>query len=263
MNMKKKFLVWLGSGLVLMAVAMADPDWWTNTTIGTNFIDGAATPQNYAPLNLGQLKNVASKAKLYLDTQFRWQGGAGTAVNATVSGFGNTTALNYEPANLGQLKVVAKPFYDRLIALGYNTNANLIARGFPGNWTGNYAWDPSTATSVNYAPANLGQLKMVFSFDLSVNAVSDTDGDGLPDWWEKAYFGGSLSQTGSGDYDSNGLSNKDEYELELDPHVDQAGNMTNHLQYEYDALGRLTNATGLSISGNYTYDAEGNPTHTQ
>lgn len=39
---------------------------------------------------------------------------------------------------------------------------------------------------------------------------TDSDGDGLPDWWELQYFG-NLNQTGSGDYDSDGVSNLMEF----------------------------------------------------
>jgi hypothetical protein len=44
----------------------------------------------------------------------------------------------------------------------------------------------------------------------------DSDGDGLPDSWELAYFG-NLSQTGTGDFDSDGVSNFDEFNQGTDP----------------------------------------------
>lgn len=44
----------------------------------------------------------------------------------------------------------------------------------------------------------------------------DTDGDGLPDGWETANFG-DLSQTASGDYDSDSFSNLAEYNAGSDP----------------------------------------------
>lgn len=40
----------------------------------------------------------------------------------------------------------------------------------------------------------------------------DSDGDGLPDWWEYTYFG-SLDETADGDYDGDGLNNYYEYIL--------------------------------------------------
>jgi hypothetical protein len=44
----------------------------------------------------------------------------------------------------------------------------------------------------------------------SDTVLSDSDGDGLADWWEIQYFG-NLSQTGAGDYEGDGLSNVQEY----------------------------------------------------
>jgi hypothetical protein len=105
------------------------------------------------------------------------------------------TPDNYGVANLGQLKAVAKPFYDRLREVGMNTNASLRANGYPASWPHDYPWDPTLPINqptppgatvdktANLAPINLGQLKMAFSFDLA----KDTDGDGLPDWWETKY----------------------------------------------------------------------------
>lgn len=41
-------------------------------------------------------------------------------------------------------------------------------------------------------------------------ALTDTDSDSLDDGWEVTYFG-NLSQTGSGDFDSDGMTNLEEY----------------------------------------------------
>lgn len=46
----------------------------------------------------------------------------------------------------------------------------------------------------------------------------DADADGLPDWWEHLYFG-DLSQTGSGDYDLDGVNNLTEFLQGRDPTV--------------------------------------------
>jgi hypothetical protein len=46
--------------------------------------------------------------------------------------------------------------------------------------------------------------------DLGANEWVDTDGDGLPDFWELRYFG-SLAQTGAGDFDGDGLTHAQEY----------------------------------------------------
>jgi YD repeat-containing protein len=149
-----------------------NPTWWTAS--GTSILTPGGSAANYAPANLGQLKYVAKRAKAYLDTKLP-ANAQKTAVETLLASFGpdNGTAYtpgelaaNYAPANIGQLKAVAKPFYDWLISAGYDSRAQLIARGMPNTWTSNYPWSSSTPPAENYVPANLGQLKMVFSFDL-------------------------------------------------------------------------------------------------
>lgn len=168
------------SGASLVA---APPGWWTAPA--TAIIEPNADENNYAPANLGQLKHVAAQAREHLDATL--PGGAGTAVTTLVESFTDDPETNFSPINLGQLKAVAKPFYDRLLAAGYDTKANLIARGYPATWTHSYPWDPATPKAENYAPANIGQLKMVFSFDAPVDpSLIDSDGDGLSDAAELA-----------------------------------------------------------------------------
>lgn len=54
------------------------------------------------------------------------------------------------------------------------------------------------------------------SFVSPVFAEEDTEGDGLPDWWEIQYFG-DLSQDGEGDFDGDDFTNLEEYEGGTDP----------------------------------------------
>lgn len=212
--------------LLLLSVALSPappPDWWTDSA--TAIVDPNAEPSNYSPANLGQLKHVAVQAREHLDAL---PGGAGSAIDALIESFepregqnytqqeiDNFITENYAPINLGQLKAVAKPFYDRLIAVGYDTQAHLIARGYPSNWSHPYPWNPATPASENYAPANLGQLKLVFSFDISEMEFYD---DWLPDDWEQEHF----STTGvllAGDPDGDGRSNLTEYLMGSDPNA--------------------------------------------
>lgn len=206
------------------------PAWWTSST--NPVLDPGATTtgveQNYAPANLGQLKYIAKQAKLHLDANLA--GGSGSAITSLVNGFtpqsgvSYTTAelaafreANYAPINLGQLKAVAKPFYLRLKTAGYDTKANLIARGFPGTWAYDYPWNPSTPVADNYAPANIGQLKAVFSFDLT---SLDSDGDGIPNGWELAQGLNPENPSDGGttaDADGDGLTNLQEFQQGSDP----------------------------------------------
>lgn len=46
---------------------------------------------------------------------------------------------------------------------------------------------------------------------------ADTDNDGLPDAWETEYFKNISVTDGTGDYDQDGLTEHEEYELDTDP----------------------------------------------
>lgn len=233
------FLCLIGLAFTVRAT---DPAWWTNSA--TQVIDpnsDHSTAANYAPANLGQLKNVARQAKLHLDTYL--PGGAGTQIGDMVTAFSTDPAVNYAPINLGQLKAVARPFYDRLGSAGYDTKANLVAHGYPATWSFSYPWDPSTPISANYAPANLGQVKMAFSFDLAGKTASlDGDGDGLPDAWEIANFG-SLDPRPAQDDDHDGQTNAQEWAAGTDPNSPQGAEVPGLWMYEY-----YSNITGVTIA---------------
>jgi hypothetical protein len=171
-------------GLLLSGFALADPAWWSERGV----TDGG-TEADYAPALLGQLKWMATNA--YDEMEENLPRGAGTEIEELVQGF--SASGNFKVLNVGQLKEVAEPFYDRLIAEGY-TNA--------------YPWTAVTTDDVDYAVANIGQLKAVFSFDIG----SDSDDDDLSDWWEVLHFGDTTSQSGTNDYDEDGLANTGEYE---------------------------------------------------
>ena len=57
----------------------------------------------------------------------------------------------------------------------------------------------------------------------------DSNGNGLPDWWEMQYFG-NLNQTGEGDYDGDGVSNMDEFKEGTNPADSTSFNPRLHIQ---------------------------------
>jgi len=208
----------------------AEPSWWTGTE--TRILKEATVAENYAPLNLGQLKLVATKAKIHLAQELANIGISGPGfsnISDMVAAFTprvdqseteKTAArgANYAPANLGQLKAVAKPFYEFLILIGYDTKQNLRNHG-AGAWGFDYPWNTATPIAIeeNYAPANLGQLKWVFCFDLA----HDENLDGEPDWWGEDKDGDGMSNyyelvhqlqaivsDGGGNFDGDGVINE-------------------------------------------------------
>ena len=126
----------------------AAPAWWSERGVTvTN-----AAPDDYAPANQGQLKNIAKAAVAEMDANL--PGGAGNELHDLVNGWSNPSAQtnDFAPLNIGQLKNVARMFYDRLIAAG-------LASSYP--------WSSSSSPADDFAVANIGQLKNLFAFEIS------------------------------------------------------------------------------------------------
>ena len=204
--------------LAAVAVPPPAPGWWKGRH-ATNTND----KDDYAPLNQGQLKNLAVAAFDEFEAQFPGTGGAGEDATRLIKSWhvldgspptpenpASTFRLDasghriprvtvktddYAAVNLGQLKNVAKPFHFRLIQLG-------LATAYP--WQG---------ASDDYALANIGQAKNLFGFDLT----RDSDKDGIPDWWELKYGLNPHRWSDAGYPAPGGLSYLDKYLLHLNP----------------------------------------------
>ncbi len=253
--------------LWVLADPPAAPAWWTDTGNQTAILNGN-TSNNYAPVTIGQLKNVAVKAQAYLDQQLSMSGNAGPDIDGMVNAFVLDTPANSAPATIGQLKYIAQPFYDRLLAVGYDTKANLASRITDG-WAYNYPWPTPPPgpdqTGYNlgnytawlqqeYALANLGQVKLTFSFsldgftptggNLSGNTVGPVKGPTTAAYagrllthpsdggamttgpypsafttWASGYplLDSTDPNLGGEDYDGDGLTNYEEFLLGTDP----------------------------------------------
>jgi hypothetical protein len=179
--------------------------------------------QDLAPANLGQLRYFTSQAAKYLDWKLKDLGGAGPKILEILDNLKKNKAFGPTPITLGQLEEAAKPFYDRLIAIGFNTTTDIKDRiGGDVTWTSSYPWNPLKSDAASNTTAQVGQLKFVFGFDLIKFQITDeisTRKDGLPDKWIVAHGLDPFdSYVASEDPDGDELSNLDEYRANTDPH---------------------------------------------
>ena len=90
--------------------------------------------------------------------------------------------------------------------------------------------------------------------------IIDSDGDGLPDYWETFYFG-DLSRDGTGDFDGDGILDKFEWQARTNPAVDDTVRQALRDDFSYDDRGWLS---GHQLIGSATKtilrDPEGNTT---
>ena len=202
------------------------PPWWADRDIVPNPTANAG--DNYRPANLGQAMNMATAA--YAELSAVIPGGPSFSLGS----FFPPAPANidpadahkyYAPVNIGQLKAIAQPFYDEIASLSTGWLADhYVDVGLttlptdPAEeptvediWPNKYPWTGEATAEANYAPANIGQLKLTFALDFA----SDSDSDGLPDLFE--YFiirelgYGQLADVGPGDdHDGDGLTNAQE-----------------------------------------------------
>ncbi|GAB5560518.1 MAG: hypothetical protein SynsKO_21650 [Synoicihabitans sp.] len=190
-------LLLLATALVPIGVSVASaPTWWTTRGV----LEGGTQANDFAAVNLGQVKNIAKKA--YDELEATASGGAGTALDNLIAAWQaapaqGMTRNDYASVNQGQLKNLAKLFYDRLAELGYD--------GQPLGAGQTYPWTDVTTDDNSFAAANIGQVKFLFSFDTTLIDL-DTDGDGLTDS-EEATHG---TDPNNPDTDGDGLSDYDE-----------------------------------------------------
>lgn len=185
--------VLIGFLLVGFTSAQEYPQWWLDYGVvpsqspaapGEANYDPAIyntwVADNYAVANLGQAKNLASAARASMEVIA--PGSSGSSIQNMVDAFSTAPEDNYVPLTIGQLKALSAPFYDQMHSL----NIPVVLSNGTVVTSGNYPWVQNVSPE-NLALANLGQLKHLFAFDInSSNWVdgTDSDNDGIPDWWE-------------------------------------------------------------------------------
>jgi alpha-tubulin suppressor-like RCC1 family protein len=147
------------------------PSWWSNRGV----LIEQVVPDDYAPANQGQLKNIAKAAAAEMDAKL--SGGAGETLHQLIASWSNPSSQtnDFAPLNLGQLKNVAKPFYDRLIMEGV---------------VDFYPWLRPPNAADDFAIANIGQVKKLFAFEIPAGNLLD---DPLADRIAAGQFSANLA----------------------------------------------------------------------
>jgi hypothetical protein len=260
-------------------LAQREPLWWL--VPGTKIWLGARSESdNRAVVNLGQLKHVTAMAKLHLDTLLAPFGGAGVEITNLVTNFaGRTTSpavqrqQNFQPVNAGQLKAVADLFYRRLDELGIDAATETVQRLGGGGYvsvrqgkTYKVPWSNVFLAGDNAKAANVGQLKLVFGFEL------DSDADSILDAFEWSLINANTSDGlnsladvtaataggATGDLDGDGLTNAEEVMFRTSQNSAGIGSAPSALIASYDGLDRLTGLAGLGGGVIYYLDPTGN-----
>jgi hypothetical protein len=186
--MSPKLLIILGSSLLaITALSQVGPQWWPQRGV---FKPGA-TPDDYAALNQGQLKNLASATIVEMNA--RLPGGAGTQLNQ-LKGSWTTTSLagvnrdDFQVVTVGQLKSLGALFYARFDQV----RAGIV----PGwqqvlpNWQ--FHSDPASNLDDNQDEiVNIGQAKELFAA-LEGNRQSQT----FPNTWDSSQLWDPHTGTG-------------------------------------------------------------------
>ena len=85
--------------------------------------------------------------------------------------------------------------------------------------TNSWPWLPNRTFYLAVTNTTASSQSFTFVMDGKSVETDDADGDGLPDAWERQYFGNTTSQGGSGDPDGDGLNNLAEEQQNRNPVV--------------------------------------------
>ena len=122
-----------------------------------------------------------------------------------------------------------------------------------GAWTGQQSLGASPTGFSAFGEERNGELYAAGVANGNVYRVlpRDTDGDGLPDWWELAYFGSATAGLPNDDTDGDGASNVAEYQAGTDPLLATSMPIRAAPQRDFDASGSADLMWRSSATGGF------------
>ena len=176
------------------------PDWWELTYFGNLNQGPNDDPDGDGYTNLeeytrGSNPNDPESIPLYaISGHVTLKGGASNATNAVLTLTGAATNATTRPDSAGNYT------FTNLKHGSYTITSSL----------GDYHFFPASCSSLIQ---HSDQANQDFA---GLYKDYDSDGDGLPDWWELTYFG-SLNQGPNDDFDGDGYTNLQEYNAGSNP----------------------------------------------
>jgi len=218
---------------------------------------------NYAVANIGQLKWMTQMARDELAMKFSHLSEEKlnllefspnpysentieyhfNELNLVISQFEVSASVNnYAPINQGQLKHISSLLFNVLHVSEFNDWPDNFA--FEDNQI--YPWTLSNQDDKHFSPVNLGQLKWLFSWDVHDWASStDSNNDGVPDWWESYYEWNLAGDARFLDLDNDSISSLLEYFLSGDPDVPH-GAVSLEGDWDGDGINNINDADPMS-----------------
>jgi hypothetical protein len=128
------------------------------------------------------------------------------------------------------------PFSLSVVASGAGISYQWLSNGLPilGATSDTLIFPSLTSTNGNFSVIISNTSGSVTSSPAAIWA--DSNGNGIPDWWELKYFG-NLNQTAAGDYDGDGVVNINEYREGTLPN--NAGSYNPRLYIQKPSNGRV------------------------